>query len=241
MSPQPPQSPSLDERKFEQENADRKRELDIKEREVAAKEGELKRTRWGNPLVLALFAAAVGLIGNVFVARVNNTSTQELERLRGQSNLILEAIKTGSPDAACKNLLFFVNLNLIQDPVGAIHGQCATAPKGPPSLPALTAPPPSISSMTFTPPMGDPSEGMHVVVIDTITGRAIDRAEVMVRSGSGTRTQLSGADGRVLIPTPDFKFGQPLMVVSKSGYLSFQTTLPFAGGAGIEVSLVPVK
>jgi hypothetical protein len=103
---------------------DRKRELDIMEREVAAKEREvlakeedLKRSRWLNPTVIGLFAAALGLIGSVIVARVNdsntlrvaienNTATQTVESHRAQSNLVLEAIRTGNPDAACRNLTF---------------------------------------------------------------------------------------------------------------------------------------
>jgi hypothetical protein len=78
----------------------------------------------------------VGLIGSVVVARVNNQNSQQVERLRSQSNLILEAIKTGSPSAACTNLLFFVRMRLLADPDRAIQSECASAPKGAPSLPA---------------------------------------------------------------------------------------------------------
>lgn len=60
------------------------RELDLKEREVAAKEKEVNASRWSSPLVLGLFAAALGLIGNVLVARENNRSTQQVERLHLQ-------------------------------------------------------------------------------------------------------------------------------------------------------------
>jgi hypothetical protein len=124
---------------------DRKRELDIKEREVAAKEREvlakeeeLKRSRWLNPTVIGLFAAALGLIGSVIVARVNNSNTQEVQRLQSEANITLEAIKTGTgnTDAACKNLIFFVELGLVRDPEGKIGNQCHNAPAGPPSLPA---------------------------------------------------------------------------------------------------------
>jgi hypothetical protein len=138
-------SPTLEARRADAEIAARSRELDLKEREVIAAERELKlkeddarRNRWLNPIVLGLFAAAVGLIGNFIVARVNTKSTQDIERLHGQSNLVLEAIKTGNADAACKNLLFFVGLKLLDDPQGAIQKQCATAPSGPPVLPTAS-------------------------------------------------------------------------------------------------------
>ena len=101
---------SLDERRFDEEIATKRRELELKEkevavkereaeakeREVAAKELELRRSRWLNPTVIGLFAAAFGLIGSVIVARVNNATSQQVERFRAPSNLVLEAIKTGN-------------------------------------------------------------------------------------------------------------------------------------------------
>ncbi len=128
-----------------QESAFREREIKIKEREVAAKEQEalakqeeLRRSRWLNPTAIGLFAAALGLIGSVIVARVNNANTQQVERLQSEANLTLEAIKTGTgnTDAACKNLVFFVSLGLVHDPDLKIASQCKYAPAGPPSLPA---------------------------------------------------------------------------------------------------------
>jgi hypothetical protein len=77
-----PPATSLDERKFEQDIAVKARELALKEREitarereVAAKETELGHSRWLNPTVIGLFAAALGLIGSVVVARVNNQNS----------------------------------------------------------------------------------------------------------------------------------------------------------------------
>lgn len=140
-------SDSLDERKFEHEIAVERRELDLKEREVeakesevAAKEKELERSRWLNPTVIAILAGAIGLISSVVVARLNNKATQDLERLRSQSTIILEAIRTGTgnTDAACKNLVFLSNLGLIDDPQQTIHKQCASVPAGIPSLPVAS-------------------------------------------------------------------------------------------------------
>lgn len=87
------------------------RELDLREREVAAKEKEVNASRWSNPVVIGLFAATLGLLGNFIVARVNNQNTQQIEHIRSQSSLILEAIRTnGNAAVACRNLTFFVNL-----------------------------------------------------------------------------------------------------------------------------------
>ncbi len=134
-------SPSIlvDDPKPGQDALDKKRELDLKEREVAArerevlaKEEELKRSRWLNPTVIGLFAAALGLLGSVIVARVNNANTQAVERLQSEANITLEAIKTGTgnTDAACKNLTFFVSLGLVHDPEGKIATQYKNAPTG---------------------------------------------------------------------------------------------------------------
>lgn len=85
--------------------------------------------------MLALLAAAAGLIGNAILARINNQAALETERRRGQSTLMVEAMKTGKPEDACRNLVFFVNLKLIDDPTGAIKG-CAADPRGAPVLPS---------------------------------------------------------------------------------------------------------
>ena len=89
--------------------------------------------------MIGLFAAALGLIGSVVVARVNNSNTQQVEHNRAQSTLVLEAIKTGSPDSACKNLSFFLGLGLLDDTNHTIAKRCGSAPTGAPSLPAATA------------------------------------------------------------------------------------------------------
>jgi hypothetical protein len=167
-----PGEPSLEARRFAQETADRARELDIREREVAAKEEELKRSRWLNPTVIGLFAAALGLIGSVVVARVNNANTQEVQRLQSEANITLEAIKTGTgnTDAACKNLIFFVSLGLIRDSGEKIETQCKGAPAGPPSLPTGQT---RIVGETYL---------YNGKVVDAVTGKGIVGALVTISS-----------------------------------------------------------
>lgn len=128
---------SPDEQKFESEKAAKTRELDLREREVAAKEREATAARWSTPIVLGLVAAFLGFLANLVVTALNNYNTLQVERQRSQSTLLLEAIKTGGgTDAVCKNLVFFVELGLVDDTNKTIRTQCGGAPKGVPSLPA---------------------------------------------------------------------------------------------------------
>lgn len=113
----------------------KEQELKLKEVEVLAKKRDLSASKWLNPVVIALFAAAIGLVGNIVVTTINNTNTQELERSRNQSTLILEAIKTnGDTNATCKNLVFFVSLGLVKDINHTITGACPGVVQGVPSV-----------------------------------------------------------------------------------------------------------
>jgi hypothetical protein len=148
---------SLDERKLQQEGELRRAELALKEREVAAKEKELERSRWLNPTVLGLFAAAVGLIGNLIVASINNRGTLTIQHATAQSNLIVQAVSTGNYDTACKNIKSLITLHLLDDPRG-ILSRCDSVPSTIPVLPSQT-------EFKYTPPMDAPNvHEMHVVV-----------------------------------------------------------------------------
>jgi hypothetical protein len=114
-------------------------ELRLKEVEIQAKERDLATSKWLNPVVIGLFAATLGLVGNVVVTVINSTNTQELERFRTRSTIILEAIKTnGDTNAACKNLVFFTSLGLLEDRNHTITGACPGNSQGIPSLPRDT-------------------------------------------------------------------------------------------------------
>jgi hypothetical protein len=123
-----------------EESRRKDRELDLREREVMLKEKEANASKWSNPLVIALFAATVGLVGNIVVARVNNQNTQAIERLHAQSSLILEAIKTDKK-SACDNLIFFINLGFIDDHGNTIRNVCPETKNQVPSLPVASQSP----------------------------------------------------------------------------------------------------
>jgi hypothetical protein len=131
-------SPAVEERRLDQERELRFAEIALREREIEAKEAELERSRWANPTTIGLFVAALGLIGNLVVTLVNNHSAQTLAHSQAQSTLIVQAVSTGNPDSACKNLLSFIGLGLLDDPHGTL-GQCAKKPSSIPVLPNTTS------------------------------------------------------------------------------------------------------
>lgn len=127
----------------------RERELDIKERAAAleaaqksrefdAKLADQRWARWTNPLVLAVFAAALAAGGNAWLAYVNGAAQRDLELTRSNEQIklerekaegqlrienskaetarILEVIKTDDSEKAAVNLGFLLEAGLISDP-----------------------------------------------------------------------------------------------------------------------------
>jgi hypothetical protein len=104
---------------------------------------------WNSPLVLAIIASAIGLIGNAVVAVGNwETATKKsaddlrMETLKQQSTLVLERIKTGDVDRARANLQLIAKPKLLGNKEMEAAILEATQP-GPnilsPSLPAPVA------------------------------------------------------------------------------------------------------
>ena len=222
--------PSFDERRFEWDAANKKRELDLKEREIAAKEREvaskeveLNRSRWLNPTVIGLFVAALGLIGSIVVARINNSNTQDVERGHSQSSLILEAIKTGNSDAACKNLLFFVGLGLLDDTHRTIKDQCASASSGPPSLPS--------GSTT-----ANVVKEIHGTVLDS-SGKPIAGAEV--RSLAPNVFDETNSKGGFIIPVISGDGISATISVTHPKFIAYIGAIKIADGTPITIVLTP--
>jgi hypothetical protein len=97
----------------------RKREIEIKEREQA-------RSRWSNPIVLAVLAAALAGLGNAAATWLNGIEQRKLEaerteqakimeETRAEAARILEVIKTDTPDKAATNLKFLADVGLISN------------------------------------------------------------------------------------------------------------------------------
>jgi hypothetical protein len=102
-----------------QENIDRLRlELDKRridqDRDLKLKELELQKTQslkpqWATPVFVALLGGGIGLVGNFY----NNQQALKVEQEKQKGTIVIEAIKTGDPTAAAKNLVFLSNAKLI--------------------------------------------------------------------------------------------------------------------------------
>ena len=112
-------------------------EMALKDRELESKLRDQRWARWLNPLVLAIFAAALAAAGNASLAYINGSAQRSLEETRSDKQLelerekaviqktleetkaetsrILEVIKTGDPDKAVTNLKFLLEAGLITD------------------------------------------------------------------------------------------------------------------------------
>jgi hypothetical protein len=110
--------------KWQAEQDSKKEELALRRRELDIRETESKRAVWFNPLVIAVFSAAVAGFGNVIATvysanqqRAANerkaADTEKLEGEKAEASLILEVEKTGTPDRAADNLKFLVDTKLI--------------------------------------------------------------------------------------------------------------------------------
>lgn len=125
----------------------RKRELDIKERDQANRDTELRlkerehqASTWRSPLVVAIFAASVAAFGNAVVAIVNGSLQRDLESSKAESVRILEMIRTGDEKRAADNLKFLLRSGLIADKTLATRLQSFLDTTKPGAGPALPSP-----------------------------------------------------------------------------------------------------
>jgi lysozyme family protein len=150
------------------ERALRREELAARREEAQAKlrAAAAPVRRATDPLVLAVVAGILTLAGNTLLAYYNSNATivqertkadnalkQEerkaaddlaLEREKAKATLILQAVATNDPDAARRNLLFFLDGGLIKDDGQKIHKALEKyAPVLPSSSGQASRPPPS--------------------------------------------------------------------------------------------------
>jgi hypothetical protein len=239
------------------ESVAKTRELDLKEREVVArerevavKEKEVNKSRWGNPIFIALVVASVGLFGNLVITLLNNKNAREVEHQRSQSDLALEAMRTGSPEKACTNLMAFIHLKLLDDAKNTIQNQCEASPATAPFLPASGSDMGSIglpglnsvSSGLFysTPPLSSlglaANSNFQGLVIDASTNAPIKGAKVSIDGLGGTET---GSFGQFGFSVPPASFGKFVTIkTEKDGYEPVQSLMLFLSStAPITISL----
>jgi hypothetical protein len=109
--------------KWDAEKEFRDREIKLKEQaqinqdtETRLKEEESRASKWRNPLVIAIIAAALAGLSNAIVAAIDGRYERQLQQQKSEQQRILEMIKTGDRDKASINLHFLLNAGLITDP-----------------------------------------------------------------------------------------------------------------------------
>jgi hypothetical protein len=148
--------------KWRLESEMRKRELAIKEREQTNKDVELQLKReeqasskWWNPLVVAILAAALAALGNAIVTVINGRLQRELEASKrdaelvledskAESTRILEMIRTGDTETAAKNLAFLLDAGLVIEKGRANYLREYLANRQPGTGPSLPSPTPVV-------------------------------------------------------------------------------------------------
>ena len=143
MDQDPATPPSGFERQMREAEVDlRRQEVKIKADEQRRLADEAARSRWWNPLFIAIVGATIAAVGNIGVSWWNAKASQETEALKAESARILEAIKV-DPDKAKENLRFLLAAGLISNPLSDnIKKYIDTQPPG--KGPSLSWPQPAV-------------------------------------------------------------------------------------------------
>lgn len=133
--------------KWSAEHSLKERECELKERahELLIKEMDIKMQehrdgRWRSPVVVALFAAAAGALGNALVTLTNGSEQRALEAEKSEQTRVLEMIKTGDADRAAENLRFLIDTGLLTNPTSVAKLQQFLDQRKAGSGPTLPAP-----------------------------------------------------------------------------------------------------
>jgi Carboxypeptidase regulatory-like domain len=191
----------------------REREVVAREREVTAKENELRKSAWSNPLFLGLIAALLALVGTLGGTLLNAWNARELEHQHLQSDLVLEAMRTGSPEKACTNLIAFINLQLLDDKNETIRKNCESSPATAPYLPASGISSNSLPGLTGGSLLTNPLPGLPAAINSFTNPNSEFNFQGLVVEAS-TGAPIPGADvsidqvGNVLGKTKTGPFGQ---------------------------------
>ncbi|HTG32936.1 MAG TPA: ankyrin repeat domain-containing protein [Thermoanaerobaculia bacterium] len=108
----PLESDTAELRKLDLEIRRLEQDKELKEKELEIQRGQAARGPWGAPVIAALIAGIVGLLGTFW----SSYQSREIERQKQEGTLILEAIKTGTGETkqAAGNLLFLDKLGLLR-------------------------------------------------------------------------------------------------------------------------------
>jgi hypothetical protein len=236
----------MDDREYELKQLElalKDREVTAREREVAGKEQMPHTLWWKDPLIVGLVGAILALGGNIATNILTNHASAQAERVRAQSNLVLAVIKTnGNTADSCGNLIFVVNIGLLDDPNNAIRDICGTK-GGVPTLPASASVEQGNTTNGLISPISQPSFGiattLDVKVDDATSHEPIANARVDVQapssiiSVSGTlganpqvRSTATDANGFTFL---NFVSSYDTLTVSKDGYITQTASLAQVG------------
>jgi kumamolisin len=167
------------------------KELEVKARELEVRQLEADKSlaatrapwwRRADPLVLAILAGVVTLLGNMAVERLKSTDDLTLEQTKTRYDLLKGAMATNDVAAASRNINFFIDAGLLKDDDCRIR---EALERDQPVLPSLsgTAPPtpagmhsvPEIMSLYNFPP-GFDGRGQTIGLIQL--GGGIVRADL---------------------------------------------------------------
>jgi kumamolisin len=122
VDPESPPTHSVD------DSAVKAEELRVRKLEAAKALADLSSPWWrrADPLVLAILAGALSLLGNMVVSFYNNRANVEQEQIkakddlnlelaRAKYNLVLQAMTTNDAAAAKRNIHFFIDAGLLPD------------------------------------------------------------------------------------------------------------------------------
>jgi hypothetical protein len=212
----------------------------IRERLVELREKSAQRSKWRDPLFLAIVAAFVGLLGNVAVTLVQGSQNliaqkkkSDLDRGADQdkarSDLILRAIKTDDTETSKKNLDFLIQTGILSDAEGKIEKYIQE--KGAPFLPSEApsgpaSPRPSLQRAAMKYREAGESIKPQQITVDELFGWArvpIDESLAADRSGP-----VSDLETRVLQITGDLYAAQ---IDGRTGTLRVMIAAPGHAGA----------
>lgn len=100
--------PTFEREKWEQER-------NLKEREIILREREFNRSRWLNPLVLAVTAAAIAGAFNAWIALKNGRLAIDLEDRSSQLALIVDQLDISSWEESRRRMVLLADMGVIAD------------------------------------------------------------------------------------------------------------------------------
>jgi subtilase family serine protease len=189
-------------------------ELEIKQEELRVRRVEAdaalaaarsRRSRLSDPLVLAIIAAVISLLGSIAVAIYNNKSTLDQEKIKAEHgldleqkkasySLVLQAMATNDTATAKRNIQFFIDAGLLQDSDCRIS---EAAERYDPVLPSVSGTTPAL------PGVYSPLDIARLYNFPTwLDGRG-QTIGILEFGGSIGRTDLASYFGTLNLPVPD--------------------------------------